>query len=271
MENDKTCIAVHGVPRSGTSWIGEIFNSSPNTHYRFQPLFSYAHKNFLGETSSSEDISEFFSRQLICEDDFTTQLTKRVSGVLPTFKKRDITHIVYKETQSHNMLFNMMRRAQWVKLCPVIRNPLSVMSSWFKAPLDFRTDLGWSEVDEWRYALKKNMNRPELYYGFERWKEASNIFLYLKNEFPDRVHIIQYAKLLEDRASEARRLFEFCGLEYTELTAGFLETSCRKLNADPYSVFRNNQSDGKWEHDLMNEIADEIRADLRGTILEEYL
>ena len=40
-------VAIHGVPRSGTSWIGEIINSSPNVLYKFQPLFSYALKDFL--------------------------------------------------------------------------------------------------------------------------------------------------------------------------------------------------------------------------------
>ena len=34
-------VAIFGVPRSGTSWLGQIFNSSPMVAYRFQPLFSY--------------------------------------------------------------------------------------------------------------------------------------------------------------------------------------------------------------------------------------
>ena len=40
-------IGLHGVPRSGTSWLGNIFNSSPDLTYKHQPLYSYAFKNYL--------------------------------------------------------------------------------------------------------------------------------------------------------------------------------------------------------------------------------
>ena len=40
-------ILITGVARSGTSWIGQIIDSSPEVVYRFQPLFSYAFKGFL--------------------------------------------------------------------------------------------------------------------------------------------------------------------------------------------------------------------------------
>jgi hypothetical protein len=63
-------VAIHGVPRSGTTWLGEIINSSPKTAYRYQPLFSYAHKDFLTNASTKTEINEFFIRLLQCEDDF---------------------------------------------------------------------------------------------------------------------------------------------------------------------------------------------------------
>lgn len=39
-------IAIHSVPRSGSTWLGEILNSSANVKYCFQPLFSYKFKEF---------------------------------------------------------------------------------------------------------------------------------------------------------------------------------------------------------------------------------
>ena len=53
-------LAIFGVPRSGTSWLSQIFNSHPDVAMRFQPLFSYSHKGRVSEDSSSEEISEFF-------------------------------------------------------------------------------------------------------------------------------------------------------------------------------------------------------------------
>jgi hypothetical protein len=38
---------ISGAARSGTSWLGQILDSSPDVAYRFQPFFAYAFKNFV--------------------------------------------------------------------------------------------------------------------------------------------------------------------------------------------------------------------------------
>ena len=163
-------IAVHGVPRSGTSWIGEILNSSPNTIYRYQPLFSYAHKDYLNNVSSRKDIDSFFERLLYCDDEFTNQIAKRNAGYFPVFKKEQITHVIYKEVRYINILFNLMCQAKNALLCGVMRNPLSVINSWLKAPREFRSDLGWSELREWRYANKKTRRNQKNSMGMKNGK-----------------------------------------------------------------------------------------------------
>ena len=55
----KKTIALFGVPRSGTSWLGQIFDSCPDVIYKYQPLFSYAFKNRLNMQSSFDEISNF--------------------------------------------------------------------------------------------------------------------------------------------------------------------------------------------------------------------
>ena len=42
MIEEKHIVGVHGVPRSGTSWLGQILNASKKVNFKFQPLFSYA-------------------------------------------------------------------------------------------------------------------------------------------------------------------------------------------------------------------------------------
>ena len=264
-------VAVHGVPRSGTSWIGEILNSSPNINYRYQPLFSYAHKDYLTNASTQEDINSFFERLLHCEDEFTNQVSKRISGNFPSFKKNQITHIVYKEVRYINILFNLMRRTEDVLLCAVIRNPLSVINSWLRAPREFRNDLGWSELEEWRYALKKNLNKPEEYNGYEKWKEAANTFTFLKKQYPSRVYIQKYSDMLKNPLAESRKLFEFCGIEFKDTSADFVRDSSSCDNRDAYAVYRSKQSDNKWESELLPEISKQILKDLRDTHLEEYV
>ena len=99
-------VAVHGVPRSGTSWIGEILNSSPHTIYRFQPLFSYAMKGALTECSPLKEIDSFFRTLESIEDDFINQTEKRQTGQFPKFSKGTPSHIVYKEVRYMNILPN---------------------------------------------------------------------------------------------------------------------------------------------------------------------
>ena len=269
--NNYIKVAVHGVPRSGTSWIGEILNSSPNTIYRFQPLFSHAHKDYLSNSSTRDVIHSFFEELLHCNDEFTNQKEKRQSGDFPRFEKEDITHVIYKEVRYINILFNMMRQTNDILLCAVIRNPLSAINSWLRAPREFRGDLGWSELEEWRYALKKNLNKPEEFNGFEKWKEAANTFIHLQSLYPERVYIQKYSDMLQNPLNASRNLFEFCGIEYTDVTADFVRDSTSANNPDAYSVFRSKKNDDTWKNELRPEISKQIIADLRGTHLEEYI
>lgn len=264
-------IALHGVPRSGTSWIGEMFNSSPHTLYRFQPLFSYALKDFLTPASSKEDIDAFFELLLHTEDDFVKQSAKRTSGDFPTFQKTQLTHIVYKEVRYINILYNLMRRTEDVYLCAVIRSPLSVINSWLRAPREFRRDIDWSEQEEWRYALKKNLNKAEEFNGYEKWKEATNIFLQLKARYSSRVYLAKYNRFLTNAGQETENLFREVGLQVTGQTREFLKHSSSTDSSNPYSVFRANQRDDKWKTQLDPVIAQQIINDVKGTSLEEYV
>ena len=164
-----------------------------------------------------------------------------------------------------------MRRSDNIYLCAVIRNPLSTISSWLKAPREFRQDLGWSAQEEWRYALKKNLNKPEEFNGYEKWKEATNIFLHLKTIYPSRVYIAKYSNFLSNPNEEAQNLFDAIGLEMTDTTEKFLHQSSNNDNVDPYAVFRTNQRDDKWKTKLDPIITQQIINDVQGTALQEYV
>jgi hypothetical protein len=264
-------IAIFGVPRSGTSWIGEIFNSSPYVAYRFQPLFSYALKDYLTPASSKEEIQEFYEKLLLSKDTFINQYDRRNSGDYPTFNKANITHVAFKEVRYINILSNLMRRSPDLMLCLVMRNPYSVINSWMRAPREFRRDLGWKEQEEWRYALKKNMNRPEEYNGYEKWKEAANLFISLKDNYPERVQLINYGKLIQEPARVINNVFSRFGLGFTEQTLDFLKQSSNQENTDPYSVYRSKQTDDNWRRQLDPTIVEEISQDLQNTQLEVFL
>jgi Sulfotransferase domain len=266
-----TRVAIHGAPRSGTSWLGEIFNSSPRTIFRYQPLFSYALKGLLTPQSSLEEIDRFFRLLEITADSFMDQVERRASGALPLFAKEDPTHLVYKEVRYHHVLANLVRSDRELRLVAIIRNPLAVLASWLGTPREFRRDLGWVEREEWRCAPSKNQGRPEEFYGFEKWKEAAVIFTNLAQRHPDRVRIVTYHDLVSRTAPTVQALFDFCALPCSEQTRSFLERSRADQHPDPYSVFRIAASGDRWRSRVDPTITQEIVADLRGTELERYL
>jgi hypothetical protein len=266
-----TKIALHGLPRSGTSWLGEIINSSPNVTYKFQPLFSYILKDFLTAGSSRDEIDDFFSLLEKTADPFLDQTEKRNAVALPVFRKEETTHIAYKEVRYHHVLYNLLRKCPDVRVVCMVRSPLSVINSWLLAPREFRADLGWDALEEWRYALKKNMNKPEEFNGFEKWKEGVRIFLNIKKQHPGRVHIVEYRDLLTAPHAETEKLFQFCGLALERQTAAFITESTSSAHEDPYAVFRKNQTDDVWKGRLPARIAEDIIEDLKGTELEKYL
>ncbi|MDY0132864.1 MAG: sulfotransferase domain-containing protein [Desulforegulaceae bacterium] len=264
-------LAIHSVPRSGSSWLGQIFNSSPLVKFVFQPLFSYAFKSFLNENSSKKQINDFFSQIAVSNDDFLLQNKNIGLGFYPKFNKQLCTFVAYKEVRYHHILKNMIEKAPDIKLVCLIRSPLSVIDDWLKTPLEFRRDLGWKEIDEWKFAEKKNHNLPEEFNGYEKWKETANIFEWLEKKHPNSVCIVEYKNLLKNTLSEAQRLFDFCGIELEDQTLDFLSKKEKKHIDDPYSVFKNIEEDSEWEKTLNKDIAKAILEDLQNSKLKKYL
>jgi len=264
-------IAFHGVPRSGTSWVGAIFDSSKNVEYRHQPLFSFSFKSFLTENSTEKEIDQFFSLIEKCNDDFILEKEGKNIGHKPTFQKDNITHIIYKEARYHHILINMMEQHDNVKVVGIVRNPKSVISSWYHAPKEFKKE-EWGILEEWKNASLKNEGRKEEFYGYDKWKEVTKTFLYLKEKYPTRFYLLEYNELLNRTEETVKELFSFCGIEFSEQTSQFLSLSQKKdLSEDSYSVYRLNQVDDKWKTDLPLEIVKSIDIDLKGTVLEKFL
>lgn len=264
-------IAIYSVPRSGSTWLGELFNSHPSIIYKYQPLFSYAFKSRLTPSSSRKEIIDFFSEIGTTEDNFLDQTEARKNGKLPVFiKSLSPSTIVYKEVRYLHIIENLLKQDHELKVIGLIRNPFAVIHSWLNAPKEFRTDLGWNELEEWRFAPKKNFNNPEEFNGFEKWKEVTLLFLRLEKEFPNQFKIVYYNSLLNETENTMRGLFQFCNLPFTEETKNFIEESQIKENKDAYSVYKTKMNDDEWK-DLLNPIIiEEIKKELMNTEFEKY-
>lgn len=262
-------IGVHGVARSGTTWLGNIFNSNPYITYKHQPLYSYAFKNFLNNSSKKAKILHFFELISQSTDDYTNQLTLMETGLVPKFPKVDDKNIVvYKEARHHHILETLLREDDEFILVGIIRNPLSTLWSWKNAPNEFKED--WDFEKEWRYAELKNEGFPENFYGYEKWKEASNIFEKLKSEYPNRVYIVDYSEFIKDPIDNTKKMFDWLKIPTHIQVFEFIEKSNSKSKG-PYSVFREKIEDNDWVGNISSDIIDFIKSDLKGTNLEKYL
>ncbi|MBC9798484.1 sulfotransferase domain-containing protein [Sinomicrobium weinanense] len=254
-------IAIHSVPRSGSTWLGNIFNSHPNVAFRYQPLFSYAFKDALSPGSSKEEILNFFQKIKKSSDGFINQEEGVQKGIIPTFQKDDITHICYKEVRYHHLLENMLEKDGDLKVIGLIRNPLAVIHSWLRAPKEFKKELGWREEEEWRYALKKNLNKPEEFNGYEKWKEVMTLFEDLRIQYPERFYLLNYDDILHNKITTVKDLFSFCDLNISQQTLDFIHQSSSMDQRDAYSVFKAKIKDDGWKKHLPKFIIEEITKD----------
>jgi len=264
-------IAIHSAPRSGSSWLGQILNSSANVCFRFQPLFSYAFKDYLNDKSSREDVLGFFENIAKSSDDFLLQKDKIANGEYPLFKKDvNLTHIIYKEVRYHNILENLLAQDKESKVIGLIRTPYAVIDSFLRSPKEFRKDLGWKVEEEWRYALKKNLNKSEEFFGYEKWKEVYFIFKELKREYKDRFLLVSYDDLIEDTVNQVKKIFKFCDMEINEQTYSFIQRSNVSGKKTVYSVYRDKKDDISWVNTLDKAIKSMIEVDLQKNGILEF-
>lgn len=270
MSFPQNIIGIHGVPRSGTSWLGQIFNSSPNVAFRFQPLFSYAFKDRLNQFSSTAEIKKFFKDIYLSQDDFLLQKDKIALGAYPDFSKSQVaTHLVFKHVRYHHLIENLLIKVPTIKIIGIVRHPCAVINSWLQAPKEFKIE--WDQLHEWRYAQSKNQNRIEEFYGFERWKEVAEMFLKLAEKYPHQFVLIKYAELNEFPMETVKKLFEFCQLILSEQTIKFIEESTQNDHDDTYAVYRSNRQDNKWQTELNQTIKETIIKEIQKTRLKTFL
>src|SRR5688572_30801293 len=131
----KTITAIHGVPRSGTSWLGQIFNSNPAVTFRFQPFFAYKFRDRLSTESSVENIELYFQELFDSDDYFVNMQDPDLHKNYPKFaKNQESPNLVFKNVHFHYLLPTLLNNNKQIKLILIVRNPLAVMYSWVRSP-----------------------------------------------------------------------------------------------------------------------------------------
>lgn len=261
-------IFVFSVPRSGSTWLGQLFDSSPQVTYCYQPLFSYAFKAAVGPHSTPDEMRDFLARVAVTDDPFV-RYGMSLEPAHP-FAKVEPTHLVIKEVRYLHLIDALRRNLPDARFIVLVRSPLGVLASWRQAPKEF--DPSWDFAAEWRGAPSKNAGHPENAYGFDAWLATTLHFLALADAHPGQVRIVEYASLIADPVRAIDDVFAFCGLSLHAQTREFVAASTSRDDGNPYGVFREDRRrDDCWRDALEPDVVAEVVARTAPTPAARFL
>lgn len=248
-------ISLHGVPRSGTTWIQSIFESHPNIKTIYQPLFSYTFKNKITNESIKEDWDEFIKGMLETEDDFCNMKsnyhTNNGKTDIIRYEKEEIKNLFMKNVHHHNLIEKFIELEKDIKIICLIRNLNSVIYSQMSAKHEGLID--------WLDGKDKNQNKPENYFGLNKWIEFKNNCLRLKEKYPNNITIINYEDLVNNTSVEINKILNFCNINNHKNIKDVIIKNKSKNNSYDYCVFKNENTIEKWKGKLDNKIINYIK------------
>lgn len=265
----KVLTIVCGMPRSGTSWLGQIFDSDPNIAFRMEPLFAYPFKNCIDESSNEQQIRQFFSDVYDSNDEFIHQTKNRTKGSYPVFEKVESpSHMVIKTTRHHELLDRYLKYFPTINIISIVRHPCAAMSSWIYTDNEFSSK-GCVIGKDWRSGKCRKDGHGE-YWGFNDWLRITRKHVDLASKYRN-FHLIRYEHLLENAEEAITGLCSDIGMNVDPQTINFIKLSQSTDSTDPYAVFKNKDVKNKWKDHLDPSIAEKIIKETESAGLGDFL
>jgi hypothetical protein len=257
-------VSIHSSPRSGSTWIQSVLQSHPKITTRFQPLFSYRYKNIINDDTDIDAYNHFIEGLINTDDEFVLCKSefhqKNNININCDTDHINNTTLVMKNVHNHNQIINLIRLNPDIKIIGLIRHPCAVVNSFIKCKNEYDP---FSENEplpgnEWLYGSKKNIDN-NYFWGYIGWIRTMNIFLHIKEVYPDNIIFIQYEKLITDPNNEFQKLFQFINLEFDNKVRDFLNDHTNNNNDihtihSDYSIYNYNQPHDKWKEELDKDI-----------------
>ncbi len=296
-------IMLFGMPRSGTTWIGKIFDSHPDTLYRHEPD-SWGLLNDIPLLPPKENTAQY--APII--DGFIASIPRmnktKVSATMPVFRKNYYSplqfwllnlnirtskllgkvfgevgtpqfidyrsgkniRLVWKSIESLGRLGVIAQRD--CSAIHLVRHPCGYISSVLRgeSKSKFTSSTPTSDDFELFEMLLHTEKAIELGLTLEQLKQMTAIerlawrwVLFNEKAYNDtrgmkNCMLSLYEDFCDDPEGSARRLFEFCGLDWHPQVAGFLQNSTASENSSYYSVFKDpKKSANKWQNELSDQ------------------
>ena len=260
---------ISGMPRSGTTWLSQIFASSPDVRLKSCPLYSYEFKNSLDETSTAQQWFELFHKLYNTDSEFLNQEHLRKRGLVPQFndKNENPNHLIIKSNRFHNLSPCILKYNERLKFIYIVRHPCATIYSWLSDPDEFPPTA--NALDEWRNGNCRKTGLGE-YWGFEDWKKVTSQALTLTRQYPERHKIVRYEDLVSDTAIQARVLFSFLKIPFTRQVDAFIEQSKSRHDSHKHSVFKRPELGDRWQDSLDRSIAQQCLDEVAGSELQQF-
>jgi len=261
---------IAGMPRSGTTWLSQIFASAPDVRLKFCPLFSYEFKNALDENSSADDWKRLFADVYQTKSEYLDQDYLRKKGLVPTFhEKREYPrHLAIKSTRYHNLVPHVMSLDDKICFIHIVRHPCATIYSWLSNPYEF--PLLANPMTEWRTGECRK-NGPGEFWGFDDWKKVTTQALRLAELYTNRFKVLRYEDLVRDAKQCTKDIFDFLDILYEKQTDDFITLSQSKHDKSKRSIFKNQEPNKDWLTMLDPSIVSACLGELAGTELEQFL
>ena len=261
---------ISGMPRCGSSWVSQVFEQHPEIRFRMAPLFSDAFRGAVDAKSTGEEFRKFFEAVYHSTDPFLTQNRRRESGAFPSLSERgEETVLAMKDVRHHDVVYHLCSLDLEVTVFHIVRHPCASIYSWISHPKEFPQGEDWRI--EWRTGACRKRG-PGEFWGFDDWKKVTSRYCKLSQEYPSRVKILRYEKLVRDPLAEFQAAFESLDLTMSDAVQRFLEESRARHDSDPYSVYKSPEKVMEtWKTRLDRGVQEEIIDELRGSDLETFL
>ena len=252
---------VFSMPRSGSSWLGQIFDSCPYVLYKFQPfgLENYAQsleniefinspKNIL--ESIFNDSEPFINQRCMAE-----YYKKNKNNYMGFLKNNKTTINVCKNVHGIDYVPYFINIEE-VRIIFLIRHPCGYINSLLTSPERSQKDYkDWIEGTFISYDNKVNWftGAPRYdreYRGFLDWIHTTLLFTHLESNNHDKIRVLKYEDLVESPVDTISSLFKWLGIKLEKQTIDFIETSTSSHDEDPYSVYKNSTVVSKWKYQL---------------------
>ena len=259
-----------GMPRSGTTWLSQVFESSPDVVVRLSPPYSYDFRGSLAAGSDAAGWREVLGGSVASDDRFLTQNWRRDSGELPEFAddKADASRLAIKDTRFHDLYESGMAALPAARMIYIVRHPGASLWSW-RMCKEFPADADFGE--QWRSGQCRKQDGPGEYWGFDDWLALTQAYYERAAADPQRYLVVRYEQMVRDALGTAERMLAFSGLRLHPATAEFVLASQASFDPRPYSVFKGNELRQDWRTQMPAEILDEVERETAAAGLGELL